>query len=129
MVGPVVRPNATEAASKPKARPLLVWSWTEAMIAPARGAAMARPSAMRHRNASNCGNVPENAASPAPAVYRVSPILKITLRPTRSPARPKQSERLETMIAPIKPIHWTAAKVVSNSFWMADSDTLMLPML
>jgi hypothetical protein len=33
------------------------------------------------------------------------------------------------MIAPIKPIHWTAAKVVSNSFWMDESETLMLPTL
>jgi hypothetical protein len=33
------------------------------------------------------------------------------------------------MIAPIKPIHWTAAKLASNSFWMAESETLMLPTL
>jgi hypothetical protein len=33
------------------------------------------------------------------------------------------------MIEPIKPIHWTAARLVSNSFWMAESDTLMLPTL
>jgi hypothetical protein len=93
------------------------------------GAAIAKPSAMTHRDASNCANVPENAAKPAPAVYKVSPILKIVLRPMRSPARPKPSERLESMIDPIKPIHWTAAKVVSNSFWMAESETPMLPTL
>jgi len=99
------------------------------MIAAAIGAAMAKPSAMTHRDASNCGKVPENAAKPAPAVYRVSPVLKIVLRPMRSPARPKQSERLQSIIDPIKPIHWTAAKVASNSFWIAESDTLMLPTL
>ena len=77
---------------------------------------MAKPSAMTHRDASNCAKVPENAAKPAPAVYRVSPVLKIVLRPMRSPARPKPSERLESIIDPIKPIHWTAAKVASIPF-------------
>ena len=77
---------------------------------------MAKPSAMTQRDASKCAKVPENAAKPAPAVYRVSPVLKIVLRPMRSPARPKPSERLESMIDPIKPIHWTAARLVSNSF-------------
>jgi hypothetical protein len=33
------------------------------------------------------------------------------------------------MIDPIKPIHWTAAKLILNSLWIADSDTLMLPTL
>ena len=98
-------------------------------MAAAMGAAMASPSAITHREASNCKNVAENAARPAPAVYRESPILKIVLRPMRSPARPKQSERLESMIEPIKPIHWTAARLVSNSFWIAESETLMLPTL
>ena len=90
---------------------------------------MAKPSAMTQREASNCENVPDNDARPAPAVYRVRPVLKIVLRPTRSPARPKQSDKLESMIDPIRPIHWTAARLVSNSFWMAESDTLMLPTL
>ena len=60
---------------------MVSFSWTEAMIAADSGAAMAKPSAMVNRNASNCGNEPETAARPAPAVYRVSPILKIDFRP------------------------------------------------
>src|SRR5262245_7641122 len=47
----------------------------------------------------------------------------------RSPARPKPSEKLESMIDPISPIHWTAAKLVLNSFWIAESNTPMLPTL
>ena len=129
MVGPVVLPKAIEAANNPRAHPLCSCPYTEAMIAAAMGAAITKPSAMRQRNASNCGKVPEKAAQPAPTVYRAIPTLKIVLLPIRSPARPKQSERLESMIDPIKPIHWTAARVVSNSFWMAASDTLILPTL
>jgi hypothetical protein len=33
------------------------------------------------------------------------------------------------MIDPMRPIHWTAARLVSNSFWIAERDTLMLPTL
>ncbi len=62
--------------------------WSEAMIAPAKGAAIAKPSAMTHRKASNCAKDPEIAARPAPAVYKVSPVLKITRRPRRSPTLP-----------------------------------------
>ena len=129
IVGPVVLPNAIEAASKPRARPLLWSVWSEAMIAPAKGAAIAKPSAMTHRKASNCAKDPEIAARPAPAVYKVSPVLKITRRPRRSPTLPEHRERLESMIEPIKPIHCTAARLVLNSLWMADRDTLMLPTL
>ena len=118
-MGPVVLPKAMEDASKPKALPLCSCPCTDAMIAPAIGAAMAKPSAITHREASKCGKLPENAAKPAPAVYKVRPILKIVFRPMRSPARPKQSDKLESMIDPIRPIHWTAARVVSNSFWIA----------
>src|SRR5262249_44086755 len=53
----------------------------------------------------------------------------MVLRPMRSPARPKPSEKLESMIDPIKPIHWTAAKLVLNSFWIAESNTPILPTL
>ena len=68
-MGPVVLPNAMEDASKPKALPLCSCLCTDAMIAPAIGAAMAKPSAITHREASKCGKLPENAAKPAPAVY------------------------------------------------------------
>jgi len=129
IVGPVVLPNAMEAATKPRARPLLSSVCREAMIAPAMGAAIAKPSAMTQRKPSNCANDPDTAARPAPAVYKASPVLKIARRPKRSPTLPKHRERLESMIDPIKPIHWTAAKLVLNSLWIADSDTLMLPTL
>jgi len=129
IVGPVVLPNAMEAATKPKARPLLSSLWMEAMIAPAMGAAIAKPRAMTQRKPSNCAKDPEIAAKPAPAVYKVSPVLKIARRPRRSPTLPKHRERLESMIDPIKPIHCTAARLVLNSLWMAASDTLMLPTL
>ena len=99
------------------------------MIAPDIGAAIAKPSAMTQRNVSSCANDPEMDAKPAPVVYNASPVLKIVRRPKRSPTLPKHSERLESMIDPIKPIHWTAARLVANSFWMADNDTLMLPTL
>jgi len=129
IVGPVVLPNAMEAATKPRARPLLSSMCREAMMAPAMGAAIAKPSAMTHPKASNCANDPDTAARPAPAVYKASRVLKIARRPKRSPTLPKHRESLESMIEPIKPMHCTAAKLVLNSLWMADRDTLMPPTL
>jgi hypothetical protein len=83
-------------------------------MAAVMGNAIASPIVITTLKVSNWEYDPANAARPEPTAYIVTPILNSLFRPRRSPAFPKERERLETMTSPMKEIHWRAARLIPN---------------